>query len=439
MDASIMDGTTGSAGAVANVSNIKNPIKLARTVADDTQHVLLCGTGASSLAPKHDIQVEDNHYFFTEERYAQLKNARLTNSVVLDHGGAMLQDQKSVGLDSTGTVASSAKGFPKKQNPLDKFPKRSLAKDLDKKPDSVGDTTDSVQDTNAQGKTHDSPGGWAEEHKFGTVGCVARDQYGNLAAAGSTGGLTNKHPGRIGDTPIIGAGVYANTKTCAVACTGQGETFIKHCVAHDVHARIKYLKEPLAMAIDEVILNVLPPETGGMIGVDAKGHVHASYNTAGMFTGLADYAGRYETWHNVHEESWTQLNIVPDILDEFAILGLLKIWFLQKTGAVSRVHLDVSSGRRLRTTQCMQRPDVFFAGPGHNSHPCLHTLLMISADQMAGEPKLTWLVVNIPNAEVSDGEEMVTYKGPNEKYDALPSAARFASTSTHHLCNDTCP
>ena len=77
------------------------------------------------------------------------------------------QDQKSVGLDSTGTVASSAKGFPKKQNPLDKFPKRSLAKDLDKTPDSVGDKTDSVQDTNAQGQTHDSPGGWAEEHKFG--------------------------------------------------------------------------------------------------------------------------------------------------------------------------------------------------------------------------------------------------------------------------------
>ena len=232
-----------------------------------------------------------------------------------------------------------------------------------------------------------------------------------MAAAGSTGGLTNKHPGRIGDTPIVGAGVYANSNTCAVACTGQGETFIKHVVAHDVHARIKYQKVPLAAAIDEVILNVLPPETGGMIGVDAAGNVHAVYNTAGMFAGLADYKGKNETWHNTHvrsEESLHSLHVVPDIIDEFHVTGLLKVWYLQKTGTVSQVYIDVWNGRRLRSTQCSHPPNVFFAGAGHSA-PCLHTLLLLAVDSSPDQRKVLWLVTNIPNAEVTDGEVYLCY------------------------------
>ncbi|EKX42815.1 hypothetical protein GUITHDRAFT_73624 [Guillardia theta CCMP2712] len=232
MDASVMDGTTGNAGAVCNVSNVRNPVRLARAVATSTQHVLLCGSGAESLAPNHGIRIEDNHYFFTNERYEQLKLARIQKRVVLDHGTEMEQHSGSVGIAAPSIFSHLG--------------------------------------IDSEGK---------KQHKFGTVGCVARDKYGNLAAAGSTGGLTNKQPGRIGDTPIIGAGIYANSTTCA------GETFIKNCVAHDVYARMNYQGLPLAAAIDEVILNVLPPETGGMIGVDSNGKVHASYNTAGMFTG----------------------------------------------------------------------------------------------------------------------------------------------------------
>jgi beta-aspartyl-peptidase (threonine type) len=266
MDASIMDGSDGTAGAVAMVSNIKNPIHLARTVAKHTQHVMLCGVGASSLAPAHGVEVEDNHYFFTEERYAQLKNARAAGRIVLDHGGEMAQDERSVRVDTSGTVKT---GHLRSPGTSPAIPYQTI---------NVGDawfvgkSFGSIESLDLNGPlpvSEQKPaaaaaaggggvgapqtGKWAEEHKFGTVGCVARDRYGNLAAAGSTGGLTNKHPGRIGDTPIIGAGVYANSNTCAVACTGQGETFIKHVVAHDVHARIKYQGVPLAAAMDEVL------------------------------------------------------------------------------------------------------------------------------------------------------------------------------------------
>lgn len=130
-----------------------------------------------------------------------------------------------------------------------------------------------------------------EEGNHGTVGCVALDEYGNLAAATSTGGMTNKMPGRIGDSPLIGDGTYANNKTCAVSCTGWGEKFIKHTVAFNVSALMEYKGYSLKKAADEVIYKMLDPEDGGLIAVDKKGNYAMPFSTSGMFRGVATSSG----------------------------------------------------------------------------------------------------------------------------------------------------
>ncbi len=130
--------------------------------------------------------------------------------------------------------------------------------------------------------------------KKGTVGCVALDQHGNLAAATSTGGLTNKRFGRIGDSPIIGAGTYADNRTCAVSCTGTGEEFIRHGVSHDVHARVLYKGQSLADATNDIMKSVLQPEDGGLVSVGADGTLVAAFNTDGLSRGMADSSGRFE-------------------------------------------------------------------------------------------------------------------------------------------------
>lgn len=129
----------------------------------------------------------------------------------------------------------------------------------------------------------------AEAHKFGTVGAVARDVRGNLAAATSTGGMTNKRPGRVGDSPLIGAGTYADNRSAAVSCTGNGEMFIRCAAAHDLCARMAYGGRPLAQAADEVVLQALPAidGRGGLIAVDAQGGLAMPFNTAGMYRGYA--------------------------------------------------------------------------------------------------------------------------------------------------------
>lgn len=132
------------------------------------------------------------------------------------------------------------------------------------------------------------------EGKKGTVGCVALDQHGNLAAATSTGGLTNKKYGRVGDSPIIGAGNYADNASCAVSCTGTGEEYIRNCVAHDVSARVKYQKLSLPESVAHVIHKVLQPEDGGLIAVGRDGTIVMDFNTVGMSRGAADSSGRFE-------------------------------------------------------------------------------------------------------------------------------------------------
>ncbi|RUO73827.1 isoaspartyl peptidase/L-asparaginase [Pseudidiomarina sediminum] len=215
LDASIMNGATGEAGAVAGVKTVKSPIELARSVMENSVHVMLSGEGAEAFAAEQQLALVENSYFNTERRYQQLQTAK---------------------------------------EKLGKADKQAYV-ELDNK------------------------------YKYGTVGAVALDQEGNLAAATSTGGMTAKRYGRVGDSPIIGAGTWADNASCAVSATGHGEYFIRYHVAADICSRVKYLGESVQEAGDTVIHDVLLPKggTGGVIIVDGKGNVHMPFNTEGMY------------------------------------------------------------------------------------------------------------------------------------------------------------
>ncbi len=228
LDASVMDGNTLNAGAVAGVTQIKNPINLAVEVMNNSEHVLLTGKGAEQFAISRGFTTEDTSYFYTERRYRSLQNAIKREKVELDH------DEK-VSL-------------------IDPF----------------------ILNT-----------------KYGTVGCVALDKNGDLAAGTSTGGMTNKRWNRIGDSPIIGAGTYANNNTCAVSSTGWGEYFIRGIVAYDISAMMEYKGISLEEATEEVIQNKLTDlgGTGGIIAIDNEGNVSMEFNTAGMYRAHMDRDG----------------------------------------------------------------------------------------------------------------------------------------------------
>jgi beta-aspartyl-peptidase (threonine type) len=209
LDASIMDGATLRAGAVAGVTDVKNPIALARLVMEKSPHVMLSAAGAEQFARLQGIPSTPREWFYTEPRWQDLQSARAAE-------------------------------------------------------------------------------------KFGTVGAIALDRTGALAAGTSTGGMTNKKWGRIGDSPIIGAGTYANTR-CAVSGTGWGEYFIRNAVAHDICARVEYTNASVAAAADEVIMRKLEQQekdTGGVIAMDRDGHIAAPFNTTGMYRGWIDQDGR---------------------------------------------------------------------------------------------------------------------------------------------------
>jgi beta-aspartyl-peptidase (threonine type) len=210
MDAAIMDGRDLNAGAVALVSNVKNPILLARAVMEKTHHVLLCGDAAVKLAVENSVELADKDYFFTQSRFDQYTKAVAKDKILLDHS---------------------------------------------------------------------SEGG------HGTVGAVAVDKSGNLAAATSTGGMTNKKTGRIGDSAIIGAGNYASNKTCAVSCTGQGEYFMRGVTAFDVSAMMEYLNMKLSDASRKAIHEKLESlgGNGGLIAIDASGNISMPFNSEGMY------------------------------------------------------------------------------------------------------------------------------------------------------------
>ena len=228
LDAAVMDGATLRAGAVGCVSRIRNPVRAARAVMEHTDHVLLVGAAADALAERLGLGMVSPGYFSTAARREQLRRSLAAGRTLLDHDAASL-------------------AFRQPEAPLE------------------------------------------EERKLGTVGAVALDARGNLAAATSTGGMTNKQPGRIGDSPLIGAGTYADNRSAAVSCTGSGEMFIRAAAAHDVCARMAYGGLSLELAARQVVMDALPAigGRGGLIAVDAKGNFTMPFNTEGMYRGYA--------------------------------------------------------------------------------------------------------------------------------------------------------
>lgn len=226
LDASIMNGRTGLAGAVAGVTTIKNPIKAAKEVKDNSLHVMLVGKGAEKFAVERALEVVDPSYFFTHRRHNQLKRIQ--------------EEDKGEG-----------------KLPMDMV-----------------------------------------DYKFGTVGAVALDKYGNISAGTSTGGTTNKRYGRVGDTPIIGAGTYADNATCGVSATGHGEFFIRNVVAYDIAALMKYKKLKLKDAAKDVVMTKLKKieGSGGIIALDKSGNISMTFNTAGMYRGYMNVKGQPKTF-----------------------------------------------------------------------------------------------------------------------------------------------
>jgi len=216
LDASIMDGKTLEAGAVAAVTTIKNPIEAALAVMTRSPHVFLSGKGAEQFAKEQGLEIVKPSYFYTESRYKSLQR-------VLEQ-----------------------------------------------------------EDGDSSNKTY------SENHRYGTVGVLALDSEGNLAAGTSTGGMTNKRFGRIGDSPIIGAGTYADNQSCAVSSTGHGEYFIRKVVAYDIASRIKYAGMSVQEACEKVIYEELPAMggTGGVIALDRQGNYCMAFNTEGMYRGV---------------------------------------------------------------------------------------------------------------------------------------------------------
>jgi beta-aspartyl-peptidase (threonine type) len=220
LDASIMDGRTRSAGAVAGVSQVKNPILLARLVMKESPYVMMAGPGAEEFGRRHNIELVEEDYFYTQPRWEQYQARRRKKSATTEEAGT------------------------------------------------------------------------------GTVGAVARDKAGNLAAGTSTGGMTNKKFGRIGDSPIIGAGTYADNQTCAVSATGHGEYFIRSVAAYDIAAQMAYQGRTLTQAADITVLEKIPAlgGHGGVIAIDKDGHIAMPFSTHGMYRGIINEDGRTSIW-----------------------------------------------------------------------------------------------------------------------------------------------
>jgi beta-aspartyl-peptidase (threonine type) len=229
LDASIMDGRTQAAGAVAGLRQIKNPIALARAVMEKSEHVMLIGDGAERFAKQQGFELIGNEYFQTEFRRKQLEAVKKRET-------------------AKPTSALSVPGvFPVALADQDHFTRTA---------------------------------------RYGTVGCVALDKNGNLAAGTSTGGMTNKKFGRVGDGPIIGAGTYAHNATCAVSATGWGEYFIRVGVARDIAAQVEYKGAKLIDAARATIDKVgALGGDGGVICIDKDGNVALPFNSAGMYRG----------------------------------------------------------------------------------------------------------------------------------------------------------
>lgn len=242
LDAAIMDGKTLTAGSVAGVTTIKNPISAARAVMEKSPHVMMIGAGAEKFATQQGIEIVDPSYFYTESRWKGLQKAKA-------------EDSASLKLDHSDSAKTANTRFS----------------ELYYSPLGVGG-------------------------KYGTVGAVALDRHGNLAAATSTGGMTNKKFGRVGDVPIIGSGTYANNATVAISCTGWGEYFIRLVMAKTISDMMEFGKMPLKQAADEMVMKKLPAlgGDGGLIAVDKDGNITMPFCSEGMYRGYINYTGKSE-------------------------------------------------------------------------------------------------------------------------------------------------
>lgn len=237
LDASIMDGKTLKAGGVAGLHHVKNPITLARAVMERSPHVLMFGDGAEAFAKEQGIELVDEKYFWTQRRWDALQKIKQ-------------QEKEQKGKEQ------KEKEQPKKVSEVKGYSEM-------------------------------------DERVFGTVGAVALDKFGNLAAGTSTGGMDNKKYGRVGDSPIIGAGTYADNETCGVSGTGWGEYFIRVGVARDISSMMAYQALPIQAAADRVLEKVKKlGGDGGVIAMDKFGNMALSFNTEGMYRAYIDSNGK---------------------------------------------------------------------------------------------------------------------------------------------------
>ncbi|SCX50953.1 isoaspartyl peptidase/L-asparaginase family protein [Nitrosospira sp. Nsp1] len=224
LDASIMDGSTRMAGSVAAVTTIRNPIRAAHAVMTKSAHVMLMGQGADAFAAEMGLEIVDPSYFYTQFRWNQLQKAIAEERLMQDH-------------------------------------------------DVVPNTPQPQMDEKV-------------DEKRGTVGAVALDRHGNLAAGTSTGGITNKRFGRVGDSSVIGAGTYADNRSIAVSATGTGEIFIRTVAAFNTAAQVRLQQIPIIEAADNTLAEIAAiGGDGGLIVLDAKGNHAMRFNTRGMYRG----------------------------------------------------------------------------------------------------------------------------------------------------------
>ncbi|MDO8545100.1 MAG: isoaspartyl peptidase/L-asparaginase [Opitutaceae bacterium] len=229
LDASIMDGRTLGAGAIAGAQRIRNPITAARAVMEKSPHVMFSGAGADRFAKELGLELVDNAYFQTQRRREELLKAKEKEK---------RERERKAALGVKGPAFATL------------------------------DENDSLD----------------REFKWGTVGCVALDQHGNLAAGTSTGGMTNKKFGRVGDAPIIGAGTYAANATCAVSATGHGEFFIRIGVARDIAAQMEYTGASVVAAAESTLEKIARlGGDGGVICIDKDGNIAMPFNSPGMY------------------------------------------------------------------------------------------------------------------------------------------------------------
>lgn len=248
LDASIMDGKNLAAGAVAGLRRVKNPISLARAVMEKSPHVMMIGEGAERFAREQGIELVPESYFWTQQRWDSLQK------IIREEQKKQPAQPAEKGNQNKKSTKNKRKVSQNEPKPETKF---------------------------------------LPENKFGTVGAVALDKDGNIAAGTSTGGMTYKKFGRVGDAPIIGAGTYANNNTCGVSATGWGEFFIRVGVARDIAALVEYRAMPVQEAADLVMKKVKDlGGDGGVIVLDKFGNMGISFNSEGMYRAYINSEGK---------------------------------------------------------------------------------------------------------------------------------------------------